>query len=114
MSYIMYTKRREGVTGASTHHRSVIKLIMYSLLLGFALCNLFYLALHLTPGSSFPKPLSAQQERECLEKIKAGDIAAKHMLIEHNLRLVAHIIKNYYYKRTIGFFRILSGFYHPW
>ena len=84
------------MTGASTHHRSVIKLIMYSLLLGFALCNLFYLALHLTPGNSFPKPLSAQQERECLEKIKAGDIAAKHMLIEHNLRLVAHIIKRYY------------------
>ena len=86
---------------------------MYSLLLGFALCNLFYLALHLTPGNSFPKPLSAKQERECLEKIKEGDLCAKHMLIEHNLRLVAHIIKNYYYKRTHGFFRILLGFCRP-
>lgn len=69
---------------------------MYSLLITFALCNLLYFALHLTSGSSFPKPLSPKEERECLEKIKEGDIDAKNTLIEHNLRLVAHIIKRYY------------------
>jgi RNA polymerase sporulation-specific sigma factor len=69
---------------------------MYSLLITFALCNLLYLALHLTQGNSFPKPLSSQEERECLERIRQGDQAAKDKLIEHNLRLVAHIIKRYY------------------
>ena len=69
---------------------------MYSILLVFALCNFIYLALHISPGGSFPKPLSAKEERECLEKIKEGDISAKNRLIEHNLRLVAHIIKRYY------------------
>lgn len=69
---------------------------MYSLLISLALCNLLYFALHITNKGSFPKPLSAVQERECLEKVKAGDKQAKNMLIEHNLRLVAHIIKKYY------------------
>lgn len=43
----------------------------------------------------FPKPLTAQQEREYLEEYAAGDRNARNMLIEHNLRLVAHIIKKY-------------------
>ncbi len=71
---------------------------MYTLLIAFALSNLLYLALHVTSGGSFPKPLSQKEERECLEKIKEGDIAAKNKLIEHNLRLVAHIIKVCYYQ----------------
>jgi RNA polymerase sporulation-specific sigma factor len=71
---------------------------MYSLLVVFALCNLVYLALHITSGGSFPKPLSAKEERECLEKIREGDSDAKNKLIEHNLRLVAHIIKVCCYK----------------
>ena len=41
-------------------------------------------------------PISAKEERECLEQIALGDEAAKARLIEHNLRLVAHIIKKYY------------------
>lgn len=69
---------------------------MYSMLIVFALCNLLYFALHLTSGGSFPKPLSKKEERECLERIKAGDQDAKNKLIEHNLRLVVHIIKRYY------------------
>jgi len=69
---------------------------MYSLLVAAALCNLLYFALHVTSTGSFPKPLSAKEERECLEKIRQGDLAAKDKLIEHNLRLVAHIIKRYY------------------
>jgi len=72
---------------------------MYLLLLGFALCNLLYFALHTSSANSFPKPLSAREERECLEAIRAGDKAAKNKLIEHNLRLVAHIIKLFYYKQ---------------
>ncbi len=58
--------------------------------------NLFVFALHLSGSSSFPPPLSAKRERECLEAMKKGDINAKNELIEHNLRLVAHIIKKYY------------------
>jgi len=69
---------------------------MYSLLIAFALCNLLYFALHVSSSGSFPKPLSAKEERECLEQIKQGDMAARDKLIEHNLRLVAHIIKRYY------------------
>ena len=53
-------------------------------------------ALHVSGGHSFPKPLTAKQERECLKRIKAGDLTAKNELIEHNLRLVVHIIKKYY------------------
>lgn len=58
------------------------------------LCNLLYFALHVTGSGSFPRPLSAKEERECLAQIAQGDPAAKSRLIEHNLRLVAHIIKN--------------------
>lgn len=61
------------------------------------LCNSLFLSLHLTgsPGS-FPKPLSPARERECLERAAAGDLEARNTLVEHNLRLVAHIIKKYY------------------
>lgn len=58
--------------------------------------NLFFFALHLSGTSSFPPPLSAKRERECLLAMKNGDVNAKNELIEHNLRLVAHIIKKYY------------------
>lgn len=58
--------------------------------------NLVFSFLHLENQSSFPKPLSAAQERQCLEKMKNGDSRARETLIEHNLRLVAHIIKKYY------------------
>lgn len=58
--------------------------------------NLFFFALHLSSTGSFPPPLSAKRERECLLAMKNGDVNAKNELIEHNLRLVAHIIKKYY------------------
>ena len=58
--------------------------------------NLVFAFLHLGDGSSFPKPLSAAEERQLLEKMRKGDNAAREKLIEHNLRLVAHIIKKYY------------------
>ena len=69
---------------------------MYWLLFGFALYNLLYFALHTFPSGSFPRPLSAKEERECLQAIREGDKQAQNKLIEHNLRLVAHIIKRYY------------------
>jgi len=58
------------------------------------LCNSLFLSLHLTgTAGSFPKPLSAAREKECLERCAAGDLEARNTLVEHNLRLVAHIIK---------------------
>ncbi|MBR5774586.1 MAG: sigma-70 family RNA polymerase sigma factor, partial [Clostridia bacterium] len=62
----------------------------------FVLSNVVYFALHLGNASSFPKPLSAKQEQEYLQRMEQGDFAAREKLIEHNLRLVAHIIKKYY------------------
>lgn len=45
--------------------------------------------------SSFPQPLSTEEEKEYLERYQSGDEAAKNILIERNLRLVAHIVKKY-------------------
>lgn len=69
---------------------------MLSELLNSFLSNLLFVTLHLNVTSSFPPPLSANEEKECLIKMKNGDKRAKQKLIEHNLRLVAHIIKKYY------------------
>lgn len=55
-----------------------------------------FFILHVCGGGSFPKPLSEKQEREYLIQCKNGDINARNKLVEHNLRLVAHIIKKYY------------------
>ena len=60
------------------------------------LSRLLFLSLKLDSSGSFPRPLSAAEEREYLEKSAAGDTEARNKLIEHNLRLVAHIIKKYY------------------
>jgi len=62
-----------------------------------ALSRILYLALHVVNSGSFPKPLKADEERACLVAFREhGDTAARGKLIEHNLRLVAHIIKKYY------------------
>lgn len=58
--------------------------------------NMIYLILHVTDTDSFPKPLNKNEETELIEKMANGDDKAKSKLIEHNLRLVAHIIKKYY------------------
>lgn len=55
-----------------------------------------FLMLRLSPSGSFPKPLSAEEERDALAAWKSGDTSARDRLIEHNLRLVAHITKKYY------------------
>lgn len=59
------------------------------------LSNCIYFVLSLSTGS-FPKPLTAKEERECLERLQNGDEEARSMLIERNMRLVAHVIKKYY------------------
>ena len=69
--------------------------MFFNLLMEVAL-NIYYFALHVTGADSFPPPLSAAKEAELLEKSRAGDTAARNQLIEHNLRLVAHIVKKYY------------------
>ena len=61
------------------------------LMLSGTLCSL-----RLSSGSSFPKPLSAEEERRYLARSAQGDLEARNVLIERNLRLVAHIMKKYY------------------
>ena len=58
--------------------------------------QIYYFALHVTGTGSFPPPLPKEEEEALLEKSHAGDMAARDKLIEHNLRLVAHIVKKYY------------------
>ncbi|MBQ5591529.1 MAG: RNA polymerase sporulation sigma factor SigK [Clostridia bacterium] len=65
-----------------------------------SLSNLLFFALHLSNASTFPPPLSAKDERDYLVAFRNGDMDAKNELIEHNLRLVAHIIKKYYANST--------------
>lgn len=52
--------------------------------------------LRLRSSGSFPKPLTRQEEQDCLRRLAEGDEQARSALIEHNLRLVAHIAKKYY------------------
>ena len=58
------------------------------------LSSLLY-SLQLSAGS-FPKPLTAQEEQYYLQRTANGDLEARNILIERNLRLVAHIMKKYY------------------
>ena len=90
---------------------------MISLLL-FA--NTLLFSLRLSGSGSFPKPLTAAEEREWLSRYADGDPAARTVLIERNLRLVAHIIKKYYTQNadqedlisigTIGLIKGISSF----
>ena len=86
-------------------------------LLLFANTLLFSLRLS---GGSFPKPLSAAEEQDCLRRCAQGDTQARDILIERNLRLVAHIVKKYYTQSgdqedlisigTIGLIKGISSF----
>ena len=58
--------------------------------------GIYFFALHVVTKGAFPRPLTANEENELLEKSQKGDINARNTLIEHNLRLVAHIVKKYY------------------
>ncbi len=60
------------------------------------LSQMWFSVLHVVNSGSFPRPLTAAQEREALAAMHDGDQRARQRLIEHNLRLVAHIIKKRY------------------
>lgn len=91
----------------------------YIFLIGI-ISGIIFFALHVTAASSFPKPLSYEEERKYFEEMKNGSEKARHKLIEHNLRLVAHIIKKYYSNSseqddlvsigTIGLIKAVSSF----
>jgi len=59
--------------------------------------NVTFLTAYITGSSSFPQPLSEEEEKEYLTKFRDGDLLAKGILVERNLRLVAHIVKKYSY-----------------
>ena len=85
------------------------------------LANVLFFMLRASPAAgSFPLPLSAREEREALAAMAAGDESARNRLIEHNLRLVAHVVKKYYAARedqddlisigTIGLIKAVGTF----
>ena len=62
----------------------------------YLLSNIFPIVSHISGNSSFPQPLTAEEEQYHLEKYANGCEESKNILIEHNLRLVAHIVKKYH------------------
>lgn len=73
---------------------------MLSTVIAFIMSNLLLFRLHVEGHSTFKKPLSAEKERHYFELKAQGDHQARDILIEHNLRLVAHICKKYYNSST--------------
>ncbi|HHW17636.1 MAG TPA: RNA polymerase sporulation sigma factor SigK [Firmicutes bacterium] len=61
----------------------------------FVLLKLWETCFGFITGNHFPLPLSEEEEKKYLEAVKRGDIASRNTLIEHNLRLVAHIVKKF-------------------
>lgn len=62
-------------------------------LFGFSFLKGFYMLFGYINNNAFPQPLSEKDEAEYLRRYQLGDEDARHVLIEHNLRLVAHITK---------------------
>ena len=96
---------------------------MFFMALWDAVSRVFFMALQVVNTGSFPQPLTAQQEQEYLVAYhERGDQAARNKLVEHNLRLVAHIIKKYYSSvrdqddlisiGTIGLMKAVNTFDH--
>ena len=61
-----------------------------------AIFNVVFMILGVEPVQKFPRALTKQEEEDLFEKTKNGDMKARDKLIEHNLRLVAHIVRKYY------------------
>ena len=106
--------------GLAVHHRVGERrdpMLSQALML-FA--NTLLFSLRLSGSGSFPKPLSAAEEAQWLERFSQGDPEARNVLIERNLRLVAHIVKKYYTQSidqedlisigTIGLIKGISSF----
>lgn len=68
---------------------------MLSFIIDIISKGFLFFALHVKNSGSFPPALSAKEEKEYLKRFKEGDKNAKNVIIEHNLRLVAHIVKKY-------------------
>lgn len=68
---------------------------MFSFLYWLFRDALFFFGMLSGPGGSFPKPLTREEEKINIEKMKQGDDAARQTLITHNLRLVSHIANKY-------------------
>lgn len=93
--------------------------VFFAQLLDF-LSHIVFMFLHVTGSGAFPKALSAAQEKKCLEEMAQGSKQARRTLIEHNLRLVAHIVKKYYASQndqedlisigTIGLIKAIDSF----
>ena len=84
------------------------------------LSRIIFLFLRVSSSASFPPPLSAAEEREYFKRCRDGDQEARNLLIERNLRLVAHIAKKYYSQTcdsddlisigTIGLIKAIDSF----
>lgn len=85
------------------------------------LTNSLFLSLRLQGNThSFPQPLPPAEEQECLLRSAQGDLEARNRLVEHNLRLVAHVVKKYYTQTseqddlisigTIGLMKAIASF----
>ncbi|MGN1105357.1 MAG: RNA polymerase sporulation sigma factor SigK [Huintestinicola sp.] len=93
---------------------------MFGGLISWLLEHMLYFALHMDSSTVFPKPLSAEKEAEAFRRMAEGDDSARGELIEHNLRLVAHVVKKYYSPSvdseelisigTIGLIKAVSSF----
>ena len=76
----------------------------------------FYIFTAAYSNNVFPEPLSKEEEEKCLEEARLGNREARNKLIEHNLRLVAHIVKKYEHNRedsddliSIGTIGLIKG-----
>ena len=93
---------------------------MFTYFLAAALSNIIYFILHVSNPGSFPRALTQKEETELLDRYRNGDDEARKLLIEHNLRLVAHVVKKYYDTNfdsddlisigTIGLIKAISSF----
>ncbi len=93
---------------------------MFGLILDLISKGLLFFALHIQKGNSFPPALSSKEENELLKQFRNGSAEAKNKLVEHNLRLVAHIVKKYYSNSdeqddlisigTIGLIKAINSF----
>lgn len=93
---------------------------MLALLTALISKGMLFFALHIRNGNSFPPALSLKEEQKLIREFKNGSVDAKNKLVEHNLRLVAHIVKKYYTENeeqddlisigTIGLIKAINSF----
>ncbi len=69
---------------------------MFFSLIDAVLNGLLLFALHIESSSAFPKPLSSEEEEQAFKEMADGSMEARNKLIEHNMRLVAHVVRKYY------------------